>query len=565
MHSVTEFGSTVPAFLGKLWRLVEDPETDHLISWSSDGLSFVIRNQAQFARELLPLNYKHNNMASFIRQLNMYGFHKVASAETGSLKFDKDEIEFSHMCFLKGHPYLLEHIKRKVTNVKSLESKSISNIEEVSRVLNEVKSMKGRQESLDARFSAMKQENKALWREVAVLRQKHLKQQQIVNKLIQFLVSIVTPGRAAHLPSMSMGVKRPFQLMLGDSPNPAKIAKTSSNNVTIAKKPTTTNGPTIHELATESSGNELAVELEDCVEDEEYVLGPCTSQPIIASPRSTGQPSPNHLEDVIPVQFVQNAPSDEVQHFVAEEIDPLELLNVNSIASASSGKSATNTNNDEDTTSKLLLFDKNKKYTSVNEDLVVPDIIFEDQNIREQTVENLDPLVSGGIKLDSGNNNNQSLVKRKMSKENLTNDMALATVSSASHKTLDRLNSKDDVDQHLENVQGELESLRDLLKEEGYLDANALLGLFGSDDPLSYGITMNPSDLTEDDCARLRNYNENAGLELMTYSGMQPDLVDLNEMWVNQELESDVEKDLPKTAEELHTPQVGLSLAPFEK
>lgn len=29
-----------------------------------------------------------------------------------------------------------------------------------------------------------------------------------------------------------------------------------------------------------------------------------------------------------------------------------------------------------------------------------------------------------------------------MSKENLTNDMALATVSSASHKTLDRLNSK---------------------------------------------------------------------------------------------------------------------------
>lgn len=44
--------------------------------------------------------------------------------------------------------------------------------------------MKGRQESLDARFSAMKQENKALWREVAVLRQKHLKQQQIVNKVI---------------------------------------------------------------------------------------------------------------------------------------------------------------------------------------------------------------------------------------------------------------------------------------------------------------------------------------------------------------------------------------------
>lgn len=39
-----------------------------------DGKSFIIQNQAQFAREILPLNYKHNNMASFIRQLNMCKF-----------------------------------------------------------------------------------------------------------------------------------------------------------------------------------------------------------------------------------------------------------------------------------------------------------------------------------------------------------------------------------------------------------------------------------------------------------------------------------------------------------
>lgn len=35
------------------------------------GDSFIIHNQAQFCRELLPLYYKHNNMASFVRQLNM--------------------------------------------------------------------------------------------------------------------------------------------------------------------------------------------------------------------------------------------------------------------------------------------------------------------------------------------------------------------------------------------------------------------------------------------------------------------------------------------------------------
>lgn len=34
MRSVVEIGASVPAFLGKLWKLVNDSETNHLISWS---------------------------------------------------------------------------------------------------------------------------------------------------------------------------------------------------------------------------------------------------------------------------------------------------------------------------------------------------------------------------------------------------------------------------------------------------------------------------------------------------------------------------------------------------
>jgi heat shock transcription factor 1 len=150
--------------------------------FGQDGKSFIIQNQAKFAKELLPLNYKHNNMASFIRQLNMYGFHKITSIDNGGLKFDRDEMEFSHPYFQKGHPYLLEHIKRKIANTKQEAEKSGSKPDTMTRVLSEVKNMNRRQESLDSRFSAMKQENEALWREVAILRQKHMKQQQIVNK-----------------------------------------------------------------------------------------------------------------------------------------------------------------------------------------------------------------------------------------------------------------------------------------------------------------------------------------------------------------------------------------------
>lgn len=49
--------------------------------------------------------FKTKNFASFVRQLNMYGFHKV--------KNDRGVHEFKHPQFKKGHYEELAHIKRK--------------------------------------------------------------------------------------------------------------------------------------------------------------------------------------------------------------------------------------------------------------------------------------------------------------------------------------------------------------------------------------------------------------------------------------------------------------------
>lgn len=43
MHTMSELGTTVPAFLGKLWKLVEDPETDDLICWAPVSTSIYFR------------------------------------------------------------------------------------------------------------------------------------------------------------------------------------------------------------------------------------------------------------------------------------------------------------------------------------------------------------------------------------------------------------------------------------------------------------------------------------------------------------------------------------------
>lgn len=217
MYSSSDTGvNNVPAFLTKLWTLVEDSSTDDLIAWDLSGMSFHVYDQARFSKEILPLYFKHNNIASFIRQLNMYGFRKVVHIEAGSIKCETDDVEFYHPYFIRGQEDLLENIKRKssnstaVVNIKAEPSFKV-NPEDVTRVLTDVKLMKGKQESLSSKMDKMKKENEALWREVASLRQKHVKQQQIVNKLIQFMIHLV--GGNSGLPGSSLP-KRKLPLMI---------------------------------------------------------------------------------------------------------------------------------------------------------------------------------------------------------------------------------------------------------------------------------------------------------------------------------------------------------------
>ncbi|XP_062900745.1 heat shock factor protein 1 isoform X4 [Mobula hypostoma] len=215
-------GSNVPAFLTKLWTLIEDPDTNEFICWSASGNSFHVFDQGRFAKEVLPKYFKHNNMASFVRQLNMYGFRKVVNIEQGGLvKPEMDDTEFQHMYFIRGKEHLLENIKRKVTNISNVKPEELKmRSDDVSKILNDVQIMKGKQETLDAKLITMKHENEALWREVASLRQKHAQQQKVVNKLIQFLISLVQSNRV-------IGVKRKMPLMLNDSSSAHSMPKYS--------------------------------------------------------------------------------------------------------------------------------------------------------------------------------------------------------------------------------------------------------------------------------------------------------------------------------------------------
>jgi hypothetical protein len=64
------------SFLTKLYTILSDTTYDEIIHWDNDGKRVIICDVINLCNIVLPKFYKHRNYSSFLRQLNMYGFHK---------------------------------------------------------------------------------------------------------------------------------------------------------------------------------------------------------------------------------------------------------------------------------------------------------------------------------------------------------------------------------------------------------------------------------------------------------------------------------------------------------
>ncbi|KAF5460347.1 hypothetical protein F2P56_020225 [Juglans regia] len=160
-----------PPFLSKTYDMVDDSATDRIVSWSPTNNSFVVWNPPEFARDLLPKYFKHNNFSSFVRQLNTYGFRKV----------DPDRWEFANEGFLRGQKHLLKGIsRRKPAHGHSHQQPQQSNEQSSSmRACVEVGKF-----GLEEEVERLKRDKNVLMQELVKLRQ----QQQATDSQLQTMV-----------------------------------------------------------------------------------------------------------------------------------------------------------------------------------------------------------------------------------------------------------------------------------------------------------------------------------------------------------------------------------------
>ena len=72
-----KLGKKRKTFLSKLYDILDNTTYKEIIYWNKEGKGIIIANVNEFSTMILPKYFRSSTYSSFVRQLNLYGYHKI--------------------------------------------------------------------------------------------------------------------------------------------------------------------------------------------------------------------------------------------------------------------------------------------------------------------------------------------------------------------------------------------------------------------------------------------------------------------------------------------------------